>query len=58
MIAHIGGVPLEEVLPALMGGAGTWLILRVTSLGARLRTTRHAGDVACHEPDPGSDHRP
>jgi hypothetical protein len=41
MIAHVGGLPLEEVLPALMSGGGAWLILRLTSLGARLRPTRH-----------------
>jgi hypothetical protein len=36
VIAHIGGLPVEEVLPALVSGAGTWFILRLTSLGARL----------------------
>jgi hypothetical protein len=41
MIAHVGGLPVEEVLPALMSGGGAWLILRLTSLGARLRPTRH-----------------
>lgn len=34
MIAHVGGLPVEEVLPALMSGVGGWLMLRLTSLGA------------------------
>jgi hypothetical protein len=37
VIAHVGGLPVEEVLPALMTGVGAWLILRLTALGARLR---------------------
>jgi hypothetical protein len=40
MIAHVGGLPVEEVLPALMTGVGAWLILRVTSLGAHLQARR------------------
>jgi hypothetical protein len=40
VIAHLGGLPVEEVLPALMSGVGAWLILRLTSLGARLRARR------------------
>jgi hypothetical protein len=40
VIAHVGGVPVEEVLPVLMSGAGAWLLLWLTSLGARLRATR------------------
>ena len=36
MIAHVGGLPVEEVLPALMSGVGAWLILRFTSLGTRV----------------------
>jgi hypothetical protein len=39
-MAHVGGLPVEEVLPALMSGVGAWLILRLTSLGARLRARR------------------
>jgi hypothetical protein len=42
VIAHVGGLPVEEVLPALLTGGGAWLILWLTSLGARLRATRHA----------------
>jgi hypothetical protein len=40
VIAHVGGLPVEEVLPVLMSGVGTWLILRLTSLGAPLRARR------------------
>ena len=40
MIAHVGGLPVEEVLPLLMSGGGAWMILRLTFLGARLRPTR------------------
>ncbi len=32
MIAHVGGLPVEEVLQALMTGAGACLVLRLTSL--------------------------
>jgi hypothetical protein len=30
VIAHVGRLPVEEVLPALMSGAGALLILRLT----------------------------
>jgi hypothetical protein len=61
VIAHVGDLPVEEVLPALMSGVGAWLILRLTSLGARLRPTRHppagrgggGGDAARREPIAG-----
>lgn len=46
MIAHVGGLPVEEVVPVLMSGAGAWLILWLTSLGARLRLTRRATEVS------------
>jgi hypothetical protein len=36
VIAHVGGLPVEEVLPALMSGVGAWLIQRLTSLGTRV----------------------
>jgi hypothetical protein len=32
VIAHVGGLPVEELLPALMSGAGAWLVLKLTSL--------------------------
>jgi hypothetical protein len=59
VIAHAGGLPVEEVLPVLVSGGGAWLLLWRTSLGARLRSTRHpstggrgaGGDVARHGPD-------
>ena len=42
MTAHVNGLPVEEVLPLLMGGGGAWLVLRVTTLAAvhRRRTVR------------------
>jgi hypothetical protein len=43
VIAHVAGVPVEEVLPVLMSGVGAWLIVRLTSLGARLRARRAGG---------------
>jgi hypothetical protein len=36
---HVSGLPVEEVLPALMSGSGAVLIL-LTSLGTRLRSSR------------------
>jgi hypothetical protein len=39
---HVSGLPLEELLPTLMSGGAAWLVLRVTSLGARLRSSRDA----------------
>jgi hypothetical protein len=36
---HVSGVPVEEVLPALMSGSGAVLIL-LTSLGTRLQSSR------------------
>lgn len=38
MIAHVGGLPVEEILPtALMSGVGAWLVLklRVSRRGRR-----------------------
>jgi hypothetical protein len=40
VIAHVGGLPFEEVLPALMSGVGAWLILRFTSRRAAAGKTR------------------
>jgi len=37
VIAHIAGLPVEEVVPVLMSGAGAWLVLKLTSLGSRRR---------------------
>jgi hypothetical protein len=39
MTGHVSGVPVEEVLPALLSGSGAVLIL-LTSLGTRLRSSR------------------
>lgn len=43
MIAHIGGVPVEEFLPLLVTGAGGYAVLRVSSLWARVRAGRGGG---------------
>lgn len=43
MIAHVGGVPVEEFLPLLVTGAGGYAVLRVSSLWARLRAGRGRG---------------
>lgn len=37
MIAHIGGVPVEELLPMLVSGIGVGLLLKLTALGSRFR---------------------
>ena len=39
MIAHVGPVPLEEMLPALAGGSTGWLVVRAW-LKLRLRRRR------------------
>ena len=48
MIAHVGGLPIEEVMPALMSGVGAWVILWLSWLAARVprvgeRTRTHRG---------------
>jgi hypothetical protein len=40
IVAHIGGVPVEEVLLPLAGGAGTGLLLARAWLAARLGRRR------------------
>jgi hypothetical protein len=42
MIAHVGGVPLEELLPAA-GGAGTGLLVARAWMAARMRRRREDG---------------
>ena len=37
MIAHVAWLPVEEVIPTLMGGLGTCLALVLTPFVARLR---------------------
>ncbi len=49
MIAHAGGLPVEEVVPALVSGGGAFLVL-LTSLGTRLRSSR-AGRQRTNELD-------
>ena len=42
MSGHVSGLPVEELLPALMSGGGAFLILRLTAFGAHLRSGRDA----------------
>jgi hypothetical protein len=42
VIAHVGGVPLEEMLP-MLAGAGTGLLVVRASLMLRLRRRREPG---------------
>lgn len=42
MIAHVGGVPVEEMLPAL-AGTGTGLVIARAWLALRLRRRRGPG---------------
>jgi hypothetical protein len=41
VIAHVSGLPVEELLPTLLSGGGAWVILRLTSLGRRPGSRRH-----------------
>ncbi len=40
MTGHVSGLPVEELLPALMSGGGAFLILRLTAFRAHLRPGR------------------
>jgi hypothetical protein len=40
VIAHVGGVPVEEMLPALAAGSGTGLVIARAWLTVRLRRRR------------------
>ena len=42
MIAHVGGVPVEEILPSLAGGGAVLLLARAW-MGLRLRRRREPG---------------
>ena len=42
MIAHVGGVPVEEILPALAGAGAGLLVVRAW-LTLRLRRRREPG---------------
>jgi hypothetical protein len=35
VIAHIGGVPVEELLPALMSGVGVGLLCKLSAMWHR-----------------------
>jgi hypothetical protein len=52
-MAHVGPLPVEELVPTLMSGAGALLILRLRSLRARRRPTRTGSrgtpEVESHE---------
>lgn len=39
MTGHVSGLPVEELLPALMSGGGAFLIL-LTSLASRMRSSQ------------------
>jgi hypothetical protein len=41
--AHVGGVPVEEMLPALAAGSGTGLVIARAWLAVRLRRRRGSG---------------
>ena len=43
IVAHVGGVPVEEVLPTL-AGTGTGLLLARAWLTVRLRRRRDPGE--------------
>jgi hypothetical protein len=40
MIAHIAGVPVEEVLPVVVSGLGAALLVKVTSVMSLFRGLR------------------
>ena len=45
MTAHVSGLPVEEILPALMGGGGAFLLMRLAALGARPRPGQSPPDA-------------
>ncbi|MDY7103727.1 MAG: hypothetical protein S0880_21300 [Actinomycetota bacterium] len=40
MIAHVGGLPIEEVVPLLLSGGGAFVLLRLRTLRMRRRPLR------------------
>ena len=60
VIAHVGGVPVEELVPALAGTATgllvarAWLALRMRRLGGRRSGEPLLTDPAQHETKDGS----
>jgi len=44
VIAHVGGVPVEEVLPLVVGGVGGALLLARAWLGSRAGARRARRD--------------
>jgi hypothetical protein len=51
VIAHVGGIPVEEVLPPLASGLGTGLLLVFTWAASRVRHPR--GGRPARTPDGG-----
>ena len=43
MIAHVAGMPVEETLLSLVGGAGAGLLLARAWIGSRLRRPQDSG---------------
>ena len=46
-MAHVGGLPVEEILTVLMSGVGGWLILVLTWIVARVQ---RPGSVSLRRP--------
>ena len=47
MIAHVGGVPLEELVPTAAGVGGMWLLARTwVSMRVRRHRSRGTGDTS------------
>ena len=43
MIAHVGGLPVEELLPVVIGSSGAWLIYGLSLFGRRRERDRGRG---------------
>jgi hypothetical protein len=52
IVAHVGGVPVEEVLPAL-AGTGSGLLVARAWLAVRLRRRRRPEGRRCTTATPG-----
>ena len=50
MIAHIAGVPVEELLPALVSGISAGILLKLTSTWSGVRRSRN---MRAQRPTPG-----
>ena len=47
IFAHVGGVPVEEALPALASGLGTTVLVARAWLLARVRRAQPAASSTC-----------